>query len=274
MNTEHVDRRQISVEVAFTPCAGSRRRPVVHVVIDVLRATTAIVRMLDAGAASIILAQDDEVAASARRLAPDALLCSELVDGSITPGADFSPSLARLPGDALRGRQVVLRSTNGTVAATEAFKRSGVVLVGSLVNASAVSRAALAAAALLDMPVRLVCSGRESGSTACLDDTYCAGALIEKALALSEGAGLALHLRDSAQVALGVQRGYADAQAALWASESAAVLRGIGAAEDISLAAAIDTSAMVPALVEGIGSGTTRVISLSDVAQLERREAA
>jgi 2-phosphosulfolactate phosphatase len=258
----------ITVEVAFTPCAGRRGPPAVHILIDVLRATTVIVSMVEGGARCVVLAADDTAAHAARQGRPGALLCAESDDGTVGRGADFSPTLVGLRRAAYTGRSVILRSTNGTVAARETCERPGIGLVGALINATAVMRAAVDLAARTELPIRLVCSGRESASSFCLDDAYCAGWLVGRGLRLAEDAGHSMQLRDSATVALGLLDCYPNAHAALSASESAAVLRSIGCEEDIAIAAAVDTSAVVPALKRSERADLVEIVHVSQLISL------
>lgn len=238
----------LEIEVAFTPCAGRRDRPAVHVLIDVVRATTAMVSLVELGARRVVLAADDATARAARDMHPDALLCAESDDGCAAPGADFAPSLAGLPHARVSGRPVILRSTNGTVAALEICGRPGVGLVGSLRNATAAMRVAVALAYSMSASIRLVCAGRDRTASFCLDDAYCAGVLVDRALAAAKTQGVPARLRDSASVARELVDRYPDAYAALAASESAAVLRRIGCDDDIAIAATVDVSTAVPAL--------------------------
>jgi 2-phosphosulfolactate phosphatase len=241
----------IEIQVAFTPCAGPSTQPAVHVLIDVLRATSVIIPLFDAGARPLILVGKDEDAEAARRTYPAALLCSERPDGRVAAGADFAPSFADLEAHVVAGRPVVLRSTNGTVAALAVCARPGIALVGALLNASVVAEAAVDLGSRMGMRIRIVCAGREAASTFCLDDAYCAGVLVDRVVAAARGRGIEPRLRDSAVVARDLLDKYRDPHEAFVASESGIVLRRIGGDADIAAAARVDASTTVPVLVHG-----------------------
>lgn len=255
----------ITFEVAYTPASvASDAAPRVYVLIDVLRATSAIVSMLGGGARSVVLAGSDAAAKVAMARVGNALLCAENADGSIAHGADISPSLNALRAAELGNRNIVLRSTNGTVAACGVADRPGVGLVGALVNAAAVMRSAIDLAARADAPVCLVCSGREAATVCCLDDAYCAGYLVNEGMRQQSASGRAARLRDSAKIALCLFEKYATPVDALGASESAGVLRRIGSDADIAFAATVNTIGIAPKFKTIGGFGLVEVRNPAD----------
>jgi 2-phosphosulfolactate phosphatase len=70
-----------------------------------------------------------------------------------------------------RARTLILSTTNGTRAILETARRCERVLLGSLLNLSAVARAAA------DADVTVVCAGFQGGFA--LDDVYCAGRIVQ-----------------------------------------------------------------------------------------------
>ena len=116
--------------------------PVEHpvVVVDVLRAFTTAAFVLAGGASRLVLcATDDDALRTKRLLGPGTLAVK---DGALVGGFDLGNSPGQVRDADLRGRSVVQRTTNGTVAAHRALgARAPLVLCASLVNASATARA-------------------------------------------------------------------------------------------------------------------------------------
>src|SRR5258707_13179947 len=73
-----------------------------------------------------------------------------------------------------RAKTLILTTTNGTRAILTAASRCEVVLLGSLLNLSAVARAAVEAGG----DVAIVCSGFKGAFA--LDDAYCAGRIVSE----------------------------------------------------------------------------------------------
>lgn len=145
---------------------------VVVVVIDALRASATIAAALHAGASSVIPALTVEEARQRRaRLGGTALLGGER-GGVLIPGFDLDNSPASYSPGAVAGRTIVFTTTNGTAALRHA-RGAARILVGSLVNASAV-RDAIGDD---DAEVHLLGAGTngEPGS----DDLLAAGAIAE-----------------------------------------------------------------------------------------------
>jgi len=201
------------------------------VVVDVIRATTTAAHFLQAGAARLLLAGEVE---TARRLATgDALLAGER-GGVPLEGFDFGNSPREAAALDLAGREVVITTTNGTVAALRAAAVSPQVALGSLVNAKAVARWAAGFNSVL-----FVAAGRE-GRVA-LDDTYAIGAIIAALSEMSE-----VELSDPARLACELSR--AEAAEVLAASAAARALGPVGLAADVEVCARRDELRVVPVM--------------------------
>lgn len=209
------------------------------VVVDVIRATTTAAYLLQAGAERLLLAGDE---ASARREAArrGALLAGER-GGVALPGFDLGNSPREAEAAAVAGREVVMTTTNGTVAALRAARAVPAVALGALVNASAVASWAAGHGSLL-----LVAAGRE-GRVA-LDDTYAIGAIVDALADLTE-----IEPSDGARLARQV---YASGDAAdvLTASAAARALAPVGLAADVAVCARRDALRLVPVL-QGASAG-------------------
>ncbi len=155
------------VHVAFTPDAAAPAA--VGIVIDVLRATSTIAQALASGYERVLCCSEIEDARALRAELPDSLLGGERKAVRVE-GFDVGAS----PREFLeaRARTLILSTTNGTRAILETARRCDRVLLGSLLNLSAV------AAAVEDADdVVVVCAGFQGGFA--LDDAYCAGRIVQ-----------------------------------------------------------------------------------------------
>jgi 2-phosphosulfolactate phosphatase len=172
----------VRLEVAFLPRDVSTPDRRVCVVLDVLRASSTLVTLLERGAAPLCVAGTvDAARALAASLPAGALLCGE-VGGLPPPGFDHGNSPTEMTGLALGCRAVVLATSNGT-RALAALAPAPAVLVGCFLNASAVVARSLTLAHSLGADLTLVCSGDANGSQFSLEDALAAGCLVERALA-------------------------------------------------------------------------------------------
>lgn len=159
------------IEVCFTPGEYEyfKGEYDIVVVIDVLRATTAICAGFEYGVNSIIpVATIDE----AREYQKKGYLVGAERKGQIVEGFDFGNSPYSYMDEKLKGQDVVLSTTNGTKALTMASDAPTVV-VGSLINLQALCE-------WLEKQEKntlCLCSGWQDKFN--LEDTICAGAISE-----------------------------------------------------------------------------------------------
>jgi 2-phosphosulfolactate phosphatase len=153
------------VDVVFTPAAAGPAG--VGVVVDVIRATSTIAQALAAGYERVLCCAELEDARALRAELPDSLLGGERQAVRVE-GFDLGAS----PREYLEARAstLILSTTNGTRAILETAARCDRVLLGSLLNLSAVAHAAGAD------DVSIVCAGFQGGFA--LDDAYCAGRIV------------------------------------------------------------------------------------------------
>ena len=190
------------VEAVLTPAelpALSRRdlSQTTCVVIDVLRATSAMLTALRNGALEIHAVAEIGEALAIKNKIPDALLAGERHGARIlrdlTGSIDFD--LGNSPRDfsasAVSGRPIIWTTTNGT-RALQASAHAERVLLGALINLQATAN-------LLDHlhPVHLmmVCAGTREDPA--FEDIFAAGALID----LLKSRDTPMECKDSAQVA-------------------------------------------------------------------------
>lgn len=170
----HMEKRK--VEVCFTPeniqyfdISNSH-----IVVVDVLRATSAICAAFANGAKAVIpVPSIDE----ARKAKEKGYIVAAERDGVTLSFADFGNSPFNFTPERIGGREVAYSTTNGTRAIIEASKGLSVV-VASFINISAVANWEMATG---HGDVLVLCAGWKGKF--CLEDTLFAGALAEQLLA-------------------------------------------------------------------------------------------
>jgi 2-phosphosulfolactate phosphatase len=229
----------VRLDVAFLPEEAGTLRGRVAVVVDVLRATTSLLTVLERGCAEVLIAPTVEAARRFGRRHPGMLLAGE-ERGRAPAGFNFGNSPVAFARAELEGRRMVFSTTNGTRAIRLAQSAS-TILLGCLRNSSAVARGGLAAAGG-DDEVCVVCAGREGQFS--LDDAYTAGAIVDALLA--EAGGNRLVLTDAALAAQALYRSTADAAGLFRRTRAGRNVMEIGLSEDLDYCAQRDTSVLVP----------------------------
>ena len=239
------------IEVLFTPAdfaalAGRDLRETVCVVFDILRATSTMMTALANGATAIIPVTEIAEALVVCARLPEVLLTGERdglrIRAAQTGSVDFDlgNSPREFTADRVRGKTIVMTTTNGT-RALQACHRARRVVIGSFLNLEAVARRLERerSANLL-----LVCSG--TGEQAALEDTLAAGALCEQIGKMFDEAATA----DSVLMARQLwQTASADWPAALQRTRNGRRLLGLPELrEDVSFCAQRDTLDFVAAL--------------------------
>jgi len=160
-----------NVEVCFTPgeYAYYKDDYEIVVVIDVLRATSAICAAFDNGIKAIIPVPTVEEAWEYKQ---KGYLAGAERKGQIVDGFDFGNSPFSYMNDELRGKEVVLTTTNGTKS-LDVAKDAETVVIGSFLNLDALSLWL----SKQDKNVLCLCSGWQDKFN--LEDTICAGAISE-----------------------------------------------------------------------------------------------
>jgi 2-phosphosulfolactate phosphatase len=234
------------IDVAVTPAAAPiGLRDVAIVIIDVLRATTTIVRALESGAAAIVpCLEPDEAIAVRNRIGRDRVLLAGERDAQRIPGFDLDNSPASFTPDIVTGKTIAFTTTNGT----RALRRLGHAGASAVFCAALSNREAIVDA-LAQIDARealLVCAGTEGAFS--LEDFLCAGAV---AHAYAQAHGQAM-LSDAARAAALTYHACAEELTnAIASGEHAQHLASLGFRADILAAAQLDVSPIVPAYREG-----------------------
>jgi len=168
----HADKR--SVEVCVTPNNYYLYKEYneIVVVIDVLRATSAICTAFDSGVEKVIPVDSLE---KARKYKEKGYIVAAERGGEVVTGFDRGNSPFGFMDPELKGETVVLTTTNGTKT-IEVAKDAGTLVIGSLINLDVLCDWLIAQ----DKDVLILCSGWQDKLN--LEDTICAGAIAEQLL--------------------------------------------------------------------------------------------
>jgi len=213
-------------------------------VIDVLRATSVIIHALSQGATEIIPVATIEEALSRITQFPEgtALLGGERESRKIE-GFDLGNSPREYIGERIKGKRLILTTTNGT----KAFHRvsSGrEILATSFFNIGAIARHCL------DMRTNLLIFPSGDEGRFSLEDVVCGGMLIDRMLEKGKGP---FSLTDASQSALILyERFKENLVKALRLSTHGQDLIERGFEEDLSYCAQVDITNVVPIFRDGV----------------------
>ncbi len=220
---------RVTLTVGAEGAAAASDRGDVVVIVDALRASTTIVAALAAGIRSVrpVATPEEcvgEVTAGER-------------DGVKLPGCDLDNSPTSVANTAFTGKDLVLTTTNGTrCILAGAENRDATVLVGALVNATAVGHAAARIARDRNGGVSIVIAGNAHRPSP--EDHIAATAIAD---AMDDVA------LDGAEHALRV----VDAEEAFLQSEAGVSLTAMGRRGDVIACAQVDEFSVVPILRNG-----------------------
>jgi 2-phosphosulfolactate phosphatase len=155
------------------------------VVVDVLRSTTTIIHALAAGAREVIpCAEVEEARKVARQLPSDQVVLAGERGGLAVEGFDLGNSPGDYTAQRVRGKTIVITTTNGTRAMAHAQTASQIFL-GAFVNVSALCEQLQGRQA-----IHVLCSGTDGESSD--DDILLAGMLVDR-LQRRDGLGYLLN---------------------------------------------------------------------------------
>ncbi len=234
------------VNVAMVPGEARRWRGMVCIVVDVLRASSSITTALDRGCRAVIPVPS---VAEARRMAQaHGYLAAGERDGIQPRGFDFDNSPTQLSRAELRGKTLVLATTNGTVVLRR-LRHAPAVLIGCMLNATAVCEQALMLARRLDAGLGVVCAGR--GGYFVLDDAVTAGVLVHTIVRRLESSGESWTLGDGARAAGRLSTSYPEMLVPFQESGSGRRIAEVGLEADLRYCLQPDLTRVVPVLVAG-----------------------
>lgn len=219
----------------------SARDDSVGIVIDVIRASSTVVTLLDQGCKRVYTVAEED---ATRRLAAErGMLTSGEWQGIKFQGFDLDNSPADVLGFPVQNREVALCTSNGTRVINTA-RGCLELFIGCLLNAQACVEAALTTALAANSEITLICAGQYGRFV--LDDAYCAGYLLSELDAAAAPKGVSLRLTDASKAASVLVEAYPHARSAFEESASGQRLLEIGGRKDFEYCLQTNVSQAVP----------------------------
>jgi 2-phosphosulfolactate phosphatase len=161
-----------NLETCFSPALyeADRHKGSIVVIIDVLRATSAICTAFENGVSSIIPVESAE---EARAYKNKGYLVAAERDGYILDFADFGNSPFNFTRERVSGKTIVYSTTNGTGIIRMAYDASAII-IGSFLNISSLAGWIMSRG----KDAVLFCAGWKNRFN--LEDAVCAGAIAER----------------------------------------------------------------------------------------------
>jgi 2-phosphosulfolactate phosphatase len=238
--------RKIKIDLFFTPAQLDEQRLKEKniVVIDVLRSSTTITAALNNGAREIIPVRDIESAMKmASSLDADVVLRGGERAGKMIEGFNLGNSPIEYTPDAVRGKAIILLTTNGTPAMA-AGKYARNLFIASFVNLSSTVEHLSA----LPEDVTIICSGKEHRFA--IEDAVCAGKIVAKIVQDKPGT---FELDDAATAAVALDKAFGkNVKKMLKTSEHGGYLASIGFGGDVEFCGELDSIPVVPMLAGGV----------------------
>ncbi|MGZ3495539.1 MAG: 2-phosphosulfolactate phosphatase [Thermodesulfobacteriota bacterium] len=214
------------------------------VVIDVLRATSVMVQAISQGALEILPSASAEEAFQMAKVFPrGSILLGGERESKKVPGFDLGNSPKEYVAERIRGKKLILATTNGTKA-FHLISSGKEILVGSFLNIGAVAERCLESGRdLLIFP-----SGDEGDFS--LEDTICGGMLIEL---ITRKGKKSISLTDASTSAKTLYQGFKDnLLGAFQLSHHGKELIIRGFEDDLVYCAQIDITNIVPEFKAGV----------------------
>jgi 2-phosphosulfolactate phosphatase len=216
----------------------------VVVVLDILRATSVITHALSQGALEIFpVSTVEEAFQLVKTFPPGTTLLGGEKDTRKIEGFDLGNSPKEYVVNRVKGKRIILRSTNGTKA-FHLVSSGREVMVGSFFNIGATAEKCMK----LDRDLLLFPSGDEGNFS--LEDTVCGGMLID--LILKKGKEDVV-LTDASRAALFLYKTFeTDLLEAFRLSHHGRKLIRLGLGDDLPYCAQMDITHLVPVFREGV----------------------
>jgi 2-phosphosulfolactate phosphatase len=216
----------------------------VVVVIDVLRATSVMVRALSQGLEEVIPVKTVEEAFQlAKAFPPHSTLLGGERDSNKIEGFDLGNSPKEYMQEKVRGKRLILSTTNGTKA-FYSISSGEEIMVGSFFNIGATVEKCLE----LDKDLLIFPSGDRGNYS--LEDTVCGGMLIDRII--RKGKGPLILTDDSHSARILYQKFETNLVDAFHLSRHGKELVDRGHQEDLSDCAQVDITDIVPIFKEGV----------------------
>jgi 2-phosphosulfolactate phosphatase len=234
----------IHIQLLPFPIAPEVLSDRVVAVIDILRATSVMVQAMSQGAREIIPVKTvEEALQKAKSFPPNTTLLGGERESKKIEGFDLGNSPREYQGEKVRGKRLILTTTNGTKAFYTVSSGKN-VLVGSFLNISAVAERCFE----LNQDLFIYASGDEGNFS--LEDTVCGGMLIERIIKKGRRSFTLTDASRSAHILF--QRFEANIVESFYLSQHGRDLVDRGFEEDLPYCAQVDTTNLVPVFEEGV----------------------
>lgn len=207
------------------------------VVIDVLRATSVILKALNSGAREVIPVGSIDFAMkiSVHAHGGHTLLCGER-NTNIIEGFDLGNSPDEYTEERIMGKTIILFTTNGSKAIVKA-KYSEKLFIASFNNISKIAVHLIK----LGNDVEIISSG--ANGIFCLEDTICAGALVKKMIKMKSD----IEVTDATNASLVLNEKYgSNIKTMMQNCEHGKLLMENGFEEDIDFCSTVDNVPQIP----------------------------
>ena len=245
MKTMHV-KKQIHIEVHFTPnhLDEMQLKDKNIVIIDVLRASTTIITALHHGAKEIIPVSTVENAVKiSGSLFGDVTLRAGERNAKMIEGFNLGNSPLEYTEEVVKGKSIILMTTNGSVAIVKG-KHAQHLVVAGFVN----MRPVVQFIGELESDFMIICAGKENHF--CLEDAVCAGRIINE---LEKNYKSDFILDDAAVAASTLDKTFGkNILKMLKSAEHGQYLTSIGFGDDLKVCSEIDSMDALPTLVGNI----------------------
>ena len=213
------------------------------VVIDVLRSSTSICAAFISGAKGVIPTPGPgEAGEMWTKIGSDMAVLAGERHGVKIDNFQLGNSPAEFTPEAVGGKFVVITTTNGTALFSKTYNAAP-VMSGALTNVSLVAERI----AREDKDVIIACCGREGHFS--IEDTICGGMLVHL---LMEKHKMQIVQNDACALALLLyQTNKETIREAIAGGEHGRYLASIGFADDVAIASAVDSMAVLPVLRDG-----------------------
>lgn len=236
----------MEIDVQLLPHPPAReilsRRAIV--VIDVLRATSVMVHAIHQGAAEIIpVPTVEEAFLRSKTFPPGTTLLGGERGSRKIEGFDFGNSPGEYAAERVKGKRLILTTTNGTKA-FHSVSSSEEVMVGCFLNGAATAQRCFG----LNRDVLLFPSGDEGRFS--LEDVVCGGMVIDR---ICKKRGKSIHLTDASSSArILYQRFEGSLVEALRLSNHGRDLLALGLEDDLFYCSQTDRIDLVPTFRDGV----------------------
>lgn len=235
----------MQLDVTLTPGELDRldRRTHTVAVIDVVRASTTMIHGLSNGCLEFVPVPSVAAARRTARALPqtDLLLGGER-GGVAVAGFDLGNSPEEYSRQRVAGKTIVFTTSNGT-ATIAAAAEAHAIIIAAFINLEAAAQKLARAGT----DVTLAAAGR--GGRPALDDTVCAGMLVQR---ICDLATEPFFLTDGAHLAAAAARAYEERTGALLdQAASGRAVKSLGFPRDIDACSPLNTHDLVPRVIDG-----------------------